>query len=107
MKKDQLYSELKLLIERLGIEISEQNFRKAGISVKSGFCKVKGKDCFFIDKHLKQAKKMEVLAEYLVQQQLDTIYIIPAVRDYLDEFKPKIKVGHLRDTSPEMDDDTN
>ena len=91
MKADQLLNELKLLAEKLGIEVSEQNFRPTGITVKSGFCKVKGNNHFLIDKHLKKSKKVEVLAEYLAQQpSLDTIYIVPALRDYLEQYKSEI-----------------
>lgn len=90
MKADQLLNELKLLAEKLGIEVSEQNFRTTGIAVKSGYCKVKGNDHFFIDKHIKLSKKVEVLAEYLAQLPLDTVFIVPALREYLEQYKDKI-----------------
>ena len=90
MKADQLFNELKLLAEKLGVQVSEQNFRTTGISVKSGFCKVKEKDLFLIDKHLKLSKKNEVLAEYLGQFELDADFNVQAVREYLDQFKTPV-----------------
>jgi len=89
MKPDQLYSELKILAEKLGIQVSEQNFRNTGIRVKSGHCIVKGSDHCIIDKHIKTSLKVEVLAECLSQMPHESIYVIPAVREFLDQFKPK------------------
>jgi len=89
MKADQLLEELKLLAEKLGIEVSEQNFRTTGITVKSGFCKVKGNHHFLIDKHLKLSKKVEVLAEYLAQLPVETVFMVPALREYLEQYKDK------------------
>ena len=47
MKADQLFLEMKLIAEKLDITVrSEQNFRKTGISIKSGFCIIKGGNYF-------------------------------------------------------------
>jgi hypothetical protein len=86
MKPEQMYHELKDLAEKLGLKVSEQNFRPTGIRVRSGHCKVKGHDFCIIDKHLRTAKKVEALAECLTELELDSLYIKPAVREYLDVF---------------------
>ena len=95
MKPEKLYHELKELAEKIGMRVSEQNFRiTTGIRVKSGFCIVKEQECCFIDKHLKANKKMEVLAECIHEkltasnQSLETIFLVPAVREYMERFKP-------------------
>jgi hypothetical protein len=100
MKADQLLKELKALAEKLGIEVSEQNFRKTGIIVKSGFCKVKGNDHFLIDKHLKPSKKVEVLAEYLALQPLEEIFIIPALREYLEQYQKRVTPSNSENMAP-------
>jgi len=89
MKPEQLYQELKNLAEKMNLRVLEQNFRPTGIHVKSGCCKVKDKDHCIIDKHIKTDMKAEILAECLSRMPLDAIYIIPAVREYLDQFKDK------------------
>jgi len=92
MKADQLYLEMKLIAEKLNVTVSEQNFRKTGISIKSGFCKIKGDNYFFIDKDLPVSKKNEIIAEFLSGLEYDNIYIIPAVRDFLSLYdKPSFK----------------
>ena len=86
MKPDQLYHQLKALAEKLGLHVSEQNFKNSGIHVKSGFCIVKDKPCCIIDKSLKTSKKNEVLAECLVQLPHESVFAVPAVREYLEQF---------------------
>ena len=88
MKVDQLFGELKLLAEKLGVEVSEQNFRTTGIAVRSGFCKVKDRDLFLIDKHLKKTKKVEVLAEHLAQLSLESISVSSDLKAYLAHYRP-------------------
>ena len=62
MKPEQIYQELKDLADKLDITVSEQNLRIAGIKVKSGLCKVKGKNLFIMDKHKSIHKNIDVLA---------------------------------------------
>lgn len=88
MKPDKLYQELKDLAEKLGIRVMEQNFRNAGIRVKSGFCKIKDQDHCIIDKHIRINRKADVLAECISEYPHEDIYIVPAVREYLERFKP-------------------
>ncbi len=65
MKPQQIYHDMKEVAEKLGVIVSEQNFRTAGIKVKSGLCKVKGKNLFIIDKHKSIHEKNEILASCL------------------------------------------
>jgi hypothetical protein len=83
MKPEQLFIELKNISEKLNITISEQSFRKSTIRVRSGFCVIKGKNYFILDKDLSINKKNELVAEYLSSLDFENIYIIPAVRDFI------------------------
>lgn len=87
MKSERLYQALKELAEKLGIEVAEQNFRLAGIPVRSGFCKVKGKDLFLIDKHKSLSRKIEILSAFLGQMEIEEVYLVPALRDHLLKFR--------------------
>jgi hypothetical protein len=94
MKPEKLYHELKDLAERIGMRVSEQNFRiTTGIRVKSGFCIVKDQECCIIDKHLRLSKKSEVLAECIHEKltasndSIETVFMVPAVREYIERFK--------------------
>jgi hypothetical protein len=86
MKPEKLYQELKDLADKLNITVSEQNFRKSGIRVKSGMCKVRGKDMIILDKNKSVYKKNKILAICLSQMPHEDLYIVPAVRDWLQKF---------------------
>ena len=86
MKQEQIYQELKDLAEKLALTVSEQNLRTAGIKVKSGLCKVKGKDMFIMDKHKSIHKKIKILAAQLADMPHENIYLIPAIREMLNKF---------------------
>ncbi|UCD79763.1 MAG: hypothetical protein JSW26_31000 [Desulfobacterales bacterium] len=86
MKPEQIYQELKDLAEKLEISVSEQNLKTAGIKVKSGLCKVKGKNMFIMDKHKSIHKKIKILASHLATIPCEHVFVIPAVRDLLDKY---------------------
>ncbi|MFO8085319.1 MAG: hypothetical protein R6U27_13485 [Desulfobacterales bacterium] len=81
LKPEELYGHLKQLAEKMGITVSEQSFRNAGIPVKSGLCKIKGNDCFILNKDLPIRKKNMLLTDCLRQFPHENIFILPAIRD--------------------------
>ena len=83
MKPQQRLQALKELAEKLGITVSEQNFRVTGVSVQSGLCRVKEQDMFILDKHLSVHRKIDVLADCLSRFPHESIYVVPAVRELL------------------------
>ena len=85
MKPDQIYQELKDLAEKLEITVSEQNFRNTGIKVRSGLCKVKGKNIFIMDKHKSIHKKIDALASQLTEFPHEDLYVMPAIREILEK----------------------
>lgn len=89
MKPDQIYQEMKDLAEKLGIIVSEQNFRKTGIHVNSGLCKIKGRPVFVMDKHESIREKTEMLANCLSQMPHEDIYVVPAIRQILHQHARK------------------
>ena len=86
MKPEQLYQEMKDLAEKLGITVLEHNFRSTGVKAKSGFCKIKDKDHYILDKHKKIHQKNELLGRFLSGHNLENIFMVPAVRDFLNRF---------------------
>lgn len=113
MKPEKLYHELKDLAEKIGMRVSEQNFRiTTGIRVKSGFCIVKDQECCLIDKHLKLNKKVEALAECISEklaasnESLETIFLVPAVREYMERFKTVARQGAVVERAENPRDDS-
>ena len=85
MKPEQIYQDLKDLAEKLGIQVSEQNFRTTGIAVKSGLCKVKGQPMLFVDKHKSIRKKIGILTSHLAQIPHENVFVVPAIRELLEK----------------------
>mgnify|MGYP006292257423 CR=1 FL=1 len=85
MKADRLYQELKDLAEKLEITVSEKNLRNAGLPVKSGLCRVNGRQLFVMDKHLSLHKKNNLLSACLAGMDHENLYIVPAVRDFIEK----------------------
>ena len=88
MKPYQIYQALKELAEKLDVTVSEQNLRSTGIKVKSGICKVKGKNILIMDKKLSFKDKNEILAACLNKLPHENIFMVPALREFLDSFHP-------------------
>ncbi|MDA3895817.1 MAG: hypothetical protein PF482_06705 [Desulfobacteraceae bacterium] len=84
MKPTLLYQHLKELSAKLDITVAEQNMRVTGVNAKSGLCIVKDQKMFIMDKHLTIREKLETLAGCLRNLPLDDIYVMPAIRKYLD-----------------------
>jgi len=87
MKPEQIYQELKDLAEKLEINVSEQNLRTTGIAVKSGLCKVKGRNMFIMDKHKSIRKKIKILASHLAEIPHENVFIVPVIRELLEKQK--------------------
>jgi flagellar hook-associated protein FlgK len=87
MSPEKLYEHLKELSDKLGITVQEQSFKQVSLPVKSGFCRVKGKDMFIMDKNISQAKKNSTLVKFLSTQPHENIFIPPAVRELLSRKK--------------------
>ena len=85
MTPTQLYQHLKELAAKLDIAVAEQNMRVTGVNAKSGLCIVKEQKLFIMDKHLTVREKNEVLARCLRNLPIDDIYVMPAVRKYLEK----------------------
>jgi hypothetical protein len=84
MKYTDLYQQLKEVAARLDITVSDQNLRATGVNAKSGLCRVKGKQVFIMDKHLPIREKAETLADCLRAFPIEDVYLMPAIRAFID-----------------------
>lgn len=93
MKPEEIYQNLKDLADRLGVTVSDQNFRKAGIKVKSGHCIVMDKQCFIMDKHKSLKDKIDILVSFLVTLDHEDLYLLPNIRELLNKHVKQQKGG--------------
>jgi hypothetical protein len=93
MKDAQLYKELKNLAEQLDVVVTEHNFKNTGVRVKSGSCLVKKQKHCIIDKHIRIQKKIAILTECLDTTGHENVFVVPAIRDHLDQFAKRVSKG--------------
>lgn len=62
MNPEQQYSALKETALKMGLDVREKNLHVPGIRVKSGLCKVRGKQVFILDKKKTLREKVSLLA---------------------------------------------
>jgi len=86
MKPEEMYQHLKELAERLNITVSEQNLRKSGVNAQSGICIVKNKKLFILDKQKSIFDKNTTICSFLSKAINDDIYIMPAVREFIQKY---------------------
>jgi len=91
MKPEQMYQSLKELAEKLGIQVSEKSFRNTGIQVKSGHCIIRDQNAFIMNKHMPVQRKARTLATFLSTKSYDDVYVLPAVRNFIETFSSSKK----------------
>jgi hypothetical protein len=90
MKPEQIYQGLKDLADRLGIIVSEQKLSSESLKVKSGLCKIRGQFVMILDRQLSIYKKNTILAVCLNDLPHDTVFVIPAVREFLSRHRKSV-----------------
>jgi|GEM_PF-1284908 len=105
-KQLELLSRLKHLAEATGLEVREERLmREAGYSVHSGVCRVKGREVLILDRNLAPGERIEAAVAILADRDLDSMYIEPAMREFLNGGRPPADVseadgGEVSDGGP-------
>jgi len=76
--------DLKEIASKLSIDIIPGNLFDPEIMIKSGHCKVKGKDTIIIDNLLSNQEQSEVIIQTLKKFDLESIYLPPWIRGRLE-----------------------
>ena len=75
---------LKKIATELSIDIIPGNLFDPEIMIKSGHCKVKGKDTIIIDNLLSSQEQGEVIIKALKKFNMESIYLPPWIRERLE-----------------------
>ena len=79
MKNDKLFFEFENLAEKLGLKILKGKGDFIG-----GTCTVNNKTVIVVNKQKPMEQRLKTIANSLVEFNLEEIFIVPAVRDYID-----------------------
>ena len=98
MKVEELYTTLKTILEAADIKVLEKNLNLPGLRAKSGLCIVEGEKRFLLDKHIKLKEKVDMLATCisLIVMDLETIYMVPAVREFIEKAGQRYPKGKTK-----------
>ena len=75
---------LKKIAAELSIDIITSSLFDPEIIVKSGHCKVKGKDTIIIDNLLSSQEQSEIIIQTLKKFDLESVYLPPWIRERLE-----------------------
>ena len=75
---------LKKIAAELSIDIIPGNLFDSEIMIKSGHCKVEGKDTIIIDNLLSSQEQSEVIIQALKKFNVESIYLPPWIRERLE-----------------------
>ena len=100
---EEIFQNLILLADKLSVDVRQENFRVTQTKIKSGYCRIKGKDCYIIDKHLPINQKVNLLGAFLTRRPLEDIYVLPALRQFLDRFD-KVEPAGQQEAGPQDGD---
>ena len=82
MKKEKLYIEFEELGKRLGVKII-----KGRGDFKGGSCILNEETVIVVNNTKPIEHRLKILADSFLEYNLDDVYMIPALRAYIDEFR--------------------
>ena len=86
MDDETVINQLEQLAESFGIEIRYEPIRLDDdlTNVKGGLCRLNGEYVIIINSDVTAKEKIKALAEAVKHFDLDSVYILPAIRELLD-----------------------
>jgi hypothetical protein len=82
----QLLAELEQLAQQLGIQL---RYEKGDF--EGGYCVLREKKMLVVNKRLHDARKASSLAQALAEYGIETTFIKPVLREYIDDERAKIR----------------
>lgn len=80
MKENEILGHFEELTQNLSIDLRYEKGDFAG-----GLCRVNDKQIMIINKRLPDDQKIKIFANAIAQLNLDNIYILPAIREIIEE----------------------
>ena len=80
MKEDEVLSGLETVMTSLGVQV---RYEKGDFS--SGLCKVKDRHLLILNNAMTASQKIRILAGELSQMELDNVFMVPALRQVIDD----------------------
>ena len=89
MEDQALFEELKLMFEKLGVELREQALESDAGRAKSGMTSVYSQKIFYLDQALELGGKIKVMIAALAGFDLSGVFVSPYLRSRIEEVNEK------------------
>ena len=76
--------DLKNVAKKLAIEIKITNLNDQEFHIKSGYCKLNGRNFIYLDKNLSLKEQTEVILDALKNFDINNIYVAPWIRELIE-----------------------
>ncbi len=80
-----LLNELERLAERAGLKIHYEDLDDDEVRIRGGHCRLHKKRLILIDPRSGEIERLKILIRALRETALDGLYILPAIRDMIEE----------------------
>jgi hypothetical protein len=91
MDDQALFIELKLLLEKVGLELREQRLESDDGRAQSGLVRIRERKIFYLDDTLPLRDKLRVLVSALKKFDLSGVYVSPYLREMIEAENEKEK----------------
>ena len=89
MESDKLWLLLNDLARRMGVEVRLENLEgDEGYSISGGLCRLGDRLVAFVDRGFSPLGRSRQLGRALSGLDLESVYLMPAVRDFLENLNP-------------------
>ena len=85
MPKNVTFEMLVLTLERCGVNVEIRDLADDDVNIKSGLCEIGGRRTLIVDERLGENGRVAAAMEALRSQNLDGIFVPPAVRELLND----------------------
>jgi hypothetical protein len=93
-KQRLLLDQLKEIAAAAGIEVREERLvREVGYAVRSGPCRLHGRDVVLLDSNAELPELIEAMLDFLGHHDLDAVYIEPRIREMITQRASKESRG--------------
>ncbi|NLD39188.1 MAG: hypothetical protein GX654_20215 [Desulfatiglans sp.] len=85
-QNEEILSQMEELAKNLGITVRYEKILRESAFFPGGFCRVKDKDLIIINSKASLDDKVEIMVRALIPFDLSQIYVLPAIRELIDNF---------------------
>jgi len=98
MTERQILEQLTQICEKVGLEIRFEHLASSG-----GVCELRGHKTLFVGTACSVQEQIGTICEALMDQDLDELYILPEVRETIENEKVRIRAGRAGDAAGQAD----